>query len=147
MFNAGTGSGFGLSDGLGGVYAEDVAERGSAQRRADALLSCGDVFRCALFFGPALLLWGCSLLVRSGTPMRRRHSPAQRGAHAPARRQPSCASHLRHNAAGLCTPRVPRRAFDARAAPQIFASADPERHTVREYNAAVRHVPRRWTAA
>ena len=64
MFKAGSGRGFGLNDGLGGVYEEDAARRGSAQRRADSLLSCGDVYRCALFFGPCLILWGLALLVR-----------------------------------------------------------------------------------
>jgi hypothetical protein len=57
MFNAGNNSGYGLNDGLGGVYAD-------GERSDRHALGTQDALRCGIFVGPALTLAGVLFMVR-----------------------------------------------------------------------------------
>ncbi len=77
MFAAGNGSGYGANDGLGGVYDDERSRREGASAHA---LGCTDAFRCGVFVGPAMMLCGIVMLVRT------RDAPAHGTHHAGWRR-------------------------------------------------------------
>jgi hypothetical protein len=74
MFAAGANTGYGASDGLGGIYAE------KGKPLPSNALGASDALRCSFILGPFMLLLGSAFIVRVHAGRARGGGGVSRGA-------------------------------------------------------------------